>query len=117
MSGGKDENTNLVCLQAVVKESLRLHLAGPFGWMRKFSKDCNVGGYHILKGTWMAVNLWKANFGLSIMQLVLANLLHAFYFSNVNDQEVDMTGSAGLANIKLTPFDVLVAPRLSPSLR
>ncbi|KAL8512514.1 hypothetical protein ACS0TY_018839 [Phlomoides rotata] len=84
--------------------------------MRKFSKDCNVGGYHILKGTWMAVNLWKANFGLSIMQLVLANLLHAFYFSNVNDQEVDMTGSAGLANIKLTPFDVLVAPRLSPSL-
>ncbi|KAL8485727.1 hypothetical protein ACS0TY_027857 [Phlomoides rotata] len=154
---------NLVYLQAIVKESLRLHPAAPLGGMREFSKDCKVGGYHIPKGTWLAVNLWKvqrdpkiwddplefkperfldglknvdikggdyelmpfgggrricpgANLGLSMMQLVLANLLQAFDFSTVNDQEVDMTGSAGVTNMKLTPLDVLVAPRLSPSL-
>ncbi|KAI3451536.1 hypothetical protein Pfo_008201 [Paulownia fortunei] len=57
-----------------------------------------------------------ANFGLNVLHLVLANLLQAFDLSTVSDEMVDMTESAGLTNIKATPLDVLVAPRLSFSL-
>ncbi|KAI3451539.1 hypothetical protein Pfo_008204 [Paulownia fortunei] len=51
--------SNLVYLQAIVKETLRLYPAGPLGGTREFSKDSNVGGYHVPKGTWLVVNLWK----------------------------------------------------------
>ncbi|XP_071731466.1 cytochrome P450 CYP82D47-like [Rutidosis leptorrhynchoides] len=47
----------LVYLQAVVKETLRLYPAAPFGAPRVFSKDCTVSGYHVPKGTWLIVNL------------------------------------------------------------
>ncbi|KAL8473580.1 hypothetical protein ACS0TY_029742 [Phlomoides rotata] len=50
---------NLVYLQAIVKETLRLYPAGPIGSAREFSRDCHVGGYHIPKGTWVIVNMWK----------------------------------------------------------
>ncbi|KAK1433539.1 hypothetical protein QVD17_10450 [Tagetes erecta] len=50
---------NLVYLQAVVKETLRLYPAGRLGGTRQFSEDCIVAGYHVPKGTWLLVNLWK----------------------------------------------------------
>ncbi|CAA0839449.1 Cytochrome P450 82C4 [Striga hermonthica] len=50
---------NLVYLQAITKETLRLYPAGPLGGTREFSEDCTVGGYHVPKGTWLLVNLWK----------------------------------------------------------
>lgn len=155
---------NLIYLQAIVKETLRLYPAGPLGGAREFAKDCNVGGYHVRKGTWLIVNLWKLqrdplvwpedplvfrperfldrhenidakgqdfkfipfgagrricpgiNLGLLMLHLVLANLLHAFELSTICDEEVDMSESAGLTNLKVTPLDVLVAPRLSSTL-
>nr|AJD25200.1 cytochrome P450 CYP82D70 [Salvia miltiorrhiza] len=149
---------NLVYLEAIVKETLRLYPAGPLGGIREFTKECNVGGYHVPKGTWLIVNLWKlhrdprawpgdpsefrperfldfkgqdfefipfgggrricpgANFGMHMLHLVLANLLQAFELSTVCDEGVDMSESAGMTNLKATPLDVLVAPRLSPTL-
>nr|ASW21052.1 cytochrome P450 CYP82D2 [Scutellaria baicalensis] len=153
---------NLVYLQAIVKETLRLYPAGPIGGIREFTQDCQVGGYHVPKGTWLIVNLWKlhrdpkvwsedclefrperflnknidvrgqdfelipfgggrricpgANFGLHMLHLVLANLLQAFELTTVSDQVIDMTESAGMTNMKATPLNVLVAPRLSPTL-
>ncbi|KAL3639915.1 Flavonoid-6-hydroxylase [Castilleja foliolosa] len=56
------------------------------------------------------------NFGMQMMHLVLANLLHAFDLSTVSDETVDMTESAGMTNMKATPLDVLVSPRLSAKL-
>lgn len=49
----------LVYLQAVVKETMRLYPAGAISGVREFSEDCVVGGYHVSKGTWLMVNLWK----------------------------------------------------------
>nr|WGJ64302.1 CYP82D-1 [Lysionotus pauciflorus] len=49
---------NLVYLQAIVKETLRLYPALPLPG-REFTEDCTVGGYHIPKGTRLIVNLWK----------------------------------------------------------
>ncbi|XP_024971234.1 cytochrome P450 CYP82D47-like [Cynara cardunculus var. scolymus] len=51
--------TNLIYLQAIIKETLRLYPAGRLGGMREFSKDCTVAGHHVPKGTWLMVNLWK----------------------------------------------------------
>lgn len=51
--------TNLVYLQAIVKETLRLYPAGRLGGTREFTEDCMVAGYHVPKGTWLMVNMWK----------------------------------------------------------
>ncbi|KAL2520998.1 Cytochrome [Forsythia ovata] len=55
-------------------------------------------------------------FALHMLHLVLANLLHAFELSTPHDELVDLTVNAGLTNMKTTPLDVLLSPRLSHSL-
>ncbi|KAK2419766.1 cytochrome P450 82A3 [Trifolium repens] len=50
---------NLVYLQAIIKEILRLYPPAPFPFPREFSEDCTIGGYHIKKGTRLMPNLWK----------------------------------------------------------
>ncbi|KAJ0925714.1 putative cytochrome P450 [Helianthus annuus] len=44
---------NLVYLQAVVKETLRLYPATFLNPPRAFTKDCTIAGYHVPKGTWV----------------------------------------------------------------
>lgn len=56
------------------------------------------------------------SFGLQMTQLVLATFLHGFHISTPSNEPVDMTGSPGLTNIKATPLEILLKPRLSPSL-
>lgn len=55
-------------------------------------------------------------FGLQMLHLVLANLLHAFDFSTPFGEPTDMTESTGLTNCKATPLHLLISPRLSPHL-
>ncbi|XLR66540.1 hypothetical protein S83_017212 [Arachis hypogaea] len=52
---------NLVYLQAIVKETLRLYPAAPLAAPHEFTEDCNLGGYHIKKGTQLITNIWKIN--------------------------------------------------------
>ncbi|XP_038717897.1 cytochrome P450 CYP82D47-like [Tripterygium wilfordii] len=54
------------------------------------------------------------SFALQLVHLALATFLHAFQFSTPSNEPVDMSGSPGLTNLKATPLEVLVAPRLPP---
>ncbi|CAI9262936.1 unnamed protein product [Lactuca saligna] len=49
---------NLPYLQAIIKETLRLHAPIPFLVPRKAAHDTDFMGYHILKDTQLFVNAW-----------------------------------------------------------
>jgi cytochrome P450 len=51
-------------------------------------------------------------YGIQILHLVLATLLHGFEISTVDNTSVDMTEIPGLTNCKATPLNVLLSPRL-----
>ncbi|KAL3372020.1 hypothetical protein AABB24_008521 [Solanum stoloniferum] len=50
---------NLVYLQAIVKEALRLYPAGPLSVPHESMEDCTISGYDIPKGTRLLLNIWK----------------------------------------------------------
>ncbi|KAG6672268.1 hypothetical protein I3842_16G049600 [Carya illinoinensis] len=56
------------------------------------------------------------SFGLQMLHLPLASLLHAFEISTPSNATVDMSATFGMTNIKTTPLDVVLKPRLSPNL-
>jgi cytochrome P450 len=54
--------------------------------------------------------------GLQMVYLALASFLHMFEFSTPSNEPVDMSERFGLANIKATPLEVLITPRLPSDL-
>jgi len=150
---------NLVYLQAILKETMRLYPAGPLSVPHESLEDCTLAGYHVPAGTRLLVNLSKLHrdphvwsdpnefrperfltthldvdargqhfefipFGtgrrgcagislaLQVMHLTLATLLHAFEITTPSNEPVDMTEKVGLTNMKTTPLEVHLTPRL-----
>ncbi|XP_058735447.1 cytochrome P450 CYP82D47-like [Vicia villosa] len=54
------------------------------------------------------------SFGLQLMQITLATLLHGFDIVNSDEGLVDMAEQSGITNIKASPLQVILTPRLSP---
>ncbi|XP_077253947.1 cytochrome P450 93A3-like [Tasmannia lanceolata] len=48
---------NLPYVQAIIKETLRLHPASPIS-LRECSQDCKIGGYDILAKSMLFINVW-----------------------------------------------------------
>lgn len=51
---------------------------------------------------------------LQMVHFTLASLLHCYQFTRASDAEIDMTESSGLTNLKATPLEVYITPRLPP---
>ncbi|KAK9073336.1 hypothetical protein SSX86_007660 [Deinandra increscens subsp. villosa] len=155
---------NLVFLQAIIKETLRLYPAGPLLGPREAVEDCTVAGYNVKAGTRLIVNIWKlqrdervwsdpsefqperfmasdhqhvdlrgqqfvlmpfgsgrrscpgVNFGLQVLHLTLARLVHSFDLGRPSDLPVDMTESPGMTIPKKMPLEVVLTPRLPSEL-
>ncbi|XP_020233350.1 cytochrome P450 82A3 [Cajanus cajan] len=56
------------------------------------------------------------SFGLRTTYLTLANFLHSYEVVKSSNEPIDMTASVEITNVKVTPLEVLIKPRLSPSL-
>ncbi|ESR44911.1 hypothetical protein CICLE_v10002486mg [Citrus x clementina] len=52
------------------------------------------------------------SFALQVLLLTLASLLHGFEFATPGDEPLDMSEGVGLTNLKATPLQVLLTPRL-----
>ncbi|GJS06202.1 cytochrome P450 CYP82D47-like protein [Tanacetum coccineum] len=50
---------NLVYIQAIIKETLRLYPIAPLSAPHESTEDCMVGGYTVPKGTLLLVNIWN----------------------------------------------------------
>uniref|UniRef100_A0A5B6ZXT1 Uncharacterized protein n=1 Tax=Davidia involucrata TaxID=16924 RepID=A0A5B6ZXT1_DAVIN len=88
---------NLVYLQAIVKETLRLYPPGPLSVPHEALEDCHVGGYPIPKGTRLLVNVWKLHRDPRIWSEPEKFMPERFMTSHA---EVDVSGQ----HFEFTPF-------------
>ncbi|PRQ58482.1 putative protopine 6-monooxygenase [Rosa chinensis] len=49
---------------------------------------------------------------LQVTQLTLAHLIHGFEITAPSDEPLDMGESSGITNMKITPLEVFLTPRL-----
>lgn len=154
---------NLIYLQAVIKETLRLYPPVPLLLPHEAMEDCNIDGYHIQKGTRIVTNaskihrdpmVWEKpndfmperflsshkdvdvkgnNFelipfgsgrrmcpglslGLQTVQLTLASLIQGFDIRRPSNEPIDLLESCGVTNLRATPLQALLVPRLPSNL-
>ncbi|XVE94796.1 hypothetical protein REPUB_Repub02eG0040300 [Reevesia pubescens] len=55
----ESDTKNLVYLQSIIKETLRIYPAAPLAVIHEAIEDCLVNGYHVSAGTWLIFNLQK----------------------------------------------------------
>ena len=89
--------SKLVYLQAIVKETLRLYPPAPLLTPREFTKNCNIGGYHVPKGTRLITNIWKIQTDPRIWSDLLKFKPERFFTTHKN---VDVRGQ----NFEWIPF-------------
>ncbi|EEF52500.1 cytochrome P450, putative [Ricinus communis] len=56
------------------------------------------------------------SFALQVLHITLATLLHGFNFGTPTGEPLDMTENFGLTNLRATPLEVAINPRLGPHL-
>ncbi|EFJ19521.1 hypothetical protein SELMODRAFT_111024 [Selaginella moellendorffii] len=86
----------MVFLQAVVKETLRMHPPGPLlSWARLAIHDVSLSGHHVPAGTTAMVNMWSITHDPSIWSEP-----EKFNPERFLEQDVDVKGT----DLRLAPF-------------
>ncbi|KAF5806595.1 putative cytochrome P450 [Helianthus annuus] len=93
----ESDMNNLVYLQAIIKETMRLYPAAPLSVPHESTEDCIVGGYTIPKGTRLLVNIWKIHHDPQIWAAPFEFRPERFLTS---DKEIDVKGR----HFELIPF-------------
>ncbi|GMH29836.1 hypothetical protein Nepgr_031679 [Nepenthes gracilis] len=91
----EEDIAQLPYLQAVVKETLRLHPAVAFLIPRKVSMDVHISGYTVPKGAQVLVNVWAMGREESVWEAANSFIPERFMESNI-----DVKGG----NFELLPF-------------
>ncbi|GJR44775.1 geraniol 8-hydroxylase-like protein [Tanacetum coccineum] len=123
-------------LDAVFKETFRLHPPLPFLLPRAPSKTCTVGGYAIPESSIVFMNVWAIQrdpqhwdnpsmfkperrrcpgvpLGEKMMMHILASLLHSFEWKFPMGEELDLSDKFGIALKKRKPLIVVPTQRLT----
>lgn len=94
---GDSDIPNLIYLQAVVKETLRLYPPLPLSVPHEAMEDCTIGGFSVRAGTRVMVNLWKIHRDSGVWSDPLEFRPERFLLNHV---DVDMRGK----HFELIPF-------------
>ncbi|KAE8711701.1 Protopine 6-monooxygenase [Hibiscus syriacus] len=76
--------SNLVYLQAIIKETMRLYPEAPLSVPREDIKDCTIAGFYVPEGTRLFVNLWKLQRDPSIWHKPLDFIPERFLSGHAN---------------------------------
>ena len=90
---------NLPYIQAIIKETLRLHPPIPMV-SRKSIKECNIHGYLIPKDTLLFVNIWSIGRDPKYWENPMDFKPERFLQSNKGDELIDIKGQ----DFQLLPF-------------
>ncbi|KAM4083175.1 hypothetical protein ACB094_08G036600 [Castanea mollissima] len=90
---------NLPYIQAIIKETLRLHPPIPMV-SRKSIKECNINGYLIPKDTLLFVNIWSIGREPKYWENPMDFMPERFLQSNEGDELIDIKGQ----DFQLLPF-------------
>ncbi|KAE8729735.1 Protopine 6-monooxygenase [Hibiscus syriacus] len=88
---------NLVYLQAIMKETFRLHPPAPLSAPREAMEDCTIAGFPVAAGTSLLLNVWKLQRDPGIWEKPSDFLPERFVNDHAN---IDVRGQ----NFELLPF-------------
>lgn len=54
----ESDKNNIPYIQCIVNETFRMYPTGPLGLPRESRADCEVGGYHVPRGSMLLYNIW-----------------------------------------------------------
>ncbi|KAI5328610.1 hypothetical protein L3X38_028007 [Prunus dulcis] len=110
-------------LDAVIKETFRLHPALPLLLPRLPTQSTTIGGYNIPKGSSVFLNIWANQRDPSVWNrlplaertliYVLASFLHSFEWRLPYGTNLDLSERFGVVTRKMTPLVAIPTPRLS----
>ncbi|KAJ0482846.1 putative cytochrome P450 [Helianthus annuus] len=125
-------------LDAVVKETFRIHPPLPLLIQRCPDESCMVDGYQIPKGSIVYINVWAIQhdpknwtnplefkperricpgvpLGERMLMYILASLLHSFEWILPKDEEFELSDEFGFVTKKRKPLVAIPFQRLSDS--
>ncbi|KAL2497460.1 Flavonoid 3'-monooxygenase [Abeliophyllum distichum] len=91
----ENDFSKLPYIEAIIKETLRLHPVGPLLVPHFATEDCNVSGYDVSKGTTVIINVWSIGRNPKYWDAPEQYLPERFL-----DKKIDMLGQ----NFALLPF-------------